>query len=100
MRVELTETALGDLEDIALFIARDNPDRALTFVDELEDACSGLVENPERFPLVSRFEHFGIRRRVHGAYLIFYRISKTRIEILRILNGAMDFEPILFPGNR
>ena len=35
MRVELSEQAEGDLLDIALYIADDNPDRAFSFVDEL-----------------------------------------------------------------
>ena len=99
MRVELTTTALSDLTSIASYIVRDNPERALTFVDELEDACFRLAENPERFPLVLRFEHLGIRRRVHGAYLIFYRILGERVQVLRVLNGAMDFEPLLFPNS-
>ncbi|WP_347968191.1 type II toxin-antitoxin system RelE/ParE family toxin [Mesorhizobium sp. CC13] len=33
-----------------------------------------------------------IRRRVHRDYLIFYRVNAERIEILRILHGAMDYE--------
>ena len=44
-----------------------------------------------------RYEHHGIRRRVHGRYLIFYRINESQITVLHILNGAMDVEAILFP---
>lgn len=29
--------------------------------------------------------------------LFFYRVTGTRVEILHILNGAQDHEPILFP---
>ena len=36
-------------------------------------------------------------RRVHGRYLIFYRVNKDRITILHVLNGAMDVEALLFP---
>jgi plasmid stabilization system protein ParE len=38
-----------------------------------------------------------MRRRAYGTYLIFYRIAEDRIEVLHILHGARDFEPILFP---
>jgi plasmid stabilization system protein ParE len=48
-------------------------------------------------PVVPRHEHHGIRRRVHGRYLIFYRIGADYITNLHILNGAMDVEAILFP---
>jgi len=51
----------------------------------------------ERFPLVPRFEHAGIRRRVHGNYLIFYRIGVETVDVIHVLHGAMDYEPLLFP---
>jgi plasmid stabilization system protein ParE len=37
-----------------------------------------------------------IRRRVCGPYLIFYLASNERIDVLRILHGAQDYESILF----
>jgi plasmid stabilization system protein ParE len=52
---------------------------------------------PRRFPLVPGHESKGIRRRVFGNYLIFYRIREEIVEIIHILNGARDYEPILFP---
>lgn len=97
MIVELTANAEADLESIADFIARDNPVRALSFVRELYRSCLDLAEMPEAWPIVPRYEHHGIRRRVHGRYLIFYRIGAERITILHILNSAMDVEAILFP---
>lgn len=42
-------------------------------------------------------ESTGIRRRVHGSYLIFYRIGGDAVEILRILHGATEYERALFP---
>ncbi|MEF3365520.1 type II toxin-antitoxin system RelE/ParE family toxin [Methylocystis sp. 9N] len=38
-----------------------------------------------------------MRRRVHGDYLIFYRIQPSAVEILHVLHGAMDYERLLFP---
>ena len=37
-----------------------------------------------------------IRRRVHGNYLIFYKVARDRIAVIRILHGAMDYEAHLF----
>lgn len=98
MIVDLTSAAEADLEQIGDYIARDAPARALSFIRELHRCCMDLAEMPEAWPIVPRYEHHGIRRRVHGRYLIFYRISGDRITVLHILNGAMDFEAILFPG--
>lgn len=97
MIVELTAEAEADLEAIGDYIARDNPVRAASFVRELYLSCLEIAEMPEAWPVVPRFEHHEVRRRVHGQYLIFYRIGEARITILHILNGAMDVEAILFP---
>jgi toxin ParE1/3/4 len=97
MIVVLASQAVADLERIGDRIAANNPDRAVTFVRELRQRCESLVETPRGFPLVPRYEHLGIRRRVHGNYLIFYRIKIDTIEIVHILHGAMNYEPILFP---
>jgi plasmid stabilization system protein ParE len=46
--------------------------------------------------LVPRYERFGIRRCVHGSYLIFYRLQPEQIEVIHVLQGARDVEAILF----
>ncbi|GAA0296597.1 type II toxin-antitoxin system RelE/ParE family toxin [Sphingomonas oligophenolica] len=97
MKVVLTAEALGDLERIGDYIARDNPMRARSFVAELLDKARGLATMPQGFPVVPRFAHLGVRRRVHGGYLIFYRVEKDRITVLHILHGARDYEALLFP---
>lgn len=97
MNVVLTEQAVSDLIAIGRHIQQDNPARAVTFVAELEDRCERLGMTPLAFPLIPGREHAGIRRRVHGNYLIFYRVRTDAVEILHVLHGAMDYEPILFP---
>ena len=52
MIVVLTDAAKADLERIGDFIAADNPPRAETFVAELLDRCSRLLEMPRAYPLV------------------------------------------------
>jgi toxin ParE1/3/4 len=97
VNIVFADTAEADLERIGDYIARDNPRRAISFVQELVDHCLTLADMPRAFALVPRYEHAGIRRRPYGAYLIFYRIGIDRIEILHVLNDAMDYESILFP---
>ena len=95
MRVELSELAESDLLDIALYIAEDNPDRAFSFVDELQQSCGGLADRPQRFPLLPGFEDKGIRRRVHGRYAIVYSVDPALVRVLRIVSAAMDMSKIL-----
>jgi toxin ParE1/3/4 len=94
-----TDAAERELEEIGDWIAQDNPDRAWTFVQELRGKCETLVHMPEAYPLVPRHECSGVRRRTHRNYLIFYRITDNRIEVLHVLHGARDYEPILFSGD-
>jgi toxin ParE1/3/4 len=95
--VTLTSAAEADLEAIGDWIAHDDPLRALTFVLELREACTTLAQLPEGYSLVPRYERSGVRRRVYGNYLIFYRIVDRQIQVLHILHGARDYEAVLFP---
>ncbi|MFP5078594.1 type II toxin-antitoxin system RelE/ParE family toxin [Rhizobium sp. YIM 134829] len=99
MIVLISRSAEADLERISDHIARDNPQRSITFVQELLSRCASLADMPLAFPLVPRYGHIGLRRRVHGNYLIFYRIVAETIEVLHILHGAQNLENFLFPEN-
>ena len=66
-------------------------------LDPIIDQCYWLADLPRRYPLVPRFERFGIRRCAYRGYLIFYRVLENAIEIVRILYGASDYESLLFP---
>lgn len=76
MRVVFTGIAEADFESIGDFIAADNPLRAVSFVQELRQACDGLTDFPGRFPLAENLEAIGIRRRSYRRYAIFYRIDE------------------------
>ena len=95
MRVEIAAEAESDLAEIARYIAQDNVDIAAEFVRELRSACEGLSEFAGRFALVPRYEKLGIRRRVCGNYLNFYRIEKQRVVVIHILHGATDYSHML-----
>jgi toxin ParE1/3/4 len=52
-RYALLRRAQSDLRDIRDFILRDNPARAVTFVDELLDRCQLLADHPLLSPLTN-----------------------------------------------
>ena len=97
MRLAFSDAAERELEAIGDHIALDNPARATSFIRELRKDCAVLVSLPERNPLLARHRRSGIRRRVYGRYLIFYRVEHDTVQILHILHGAMDYEAILCP---
>jgi plasmid stabilization system protein ParE len=95
VKVALTVDAASDLEEIAEHIAKDAPRRALSFVRELRQSALALARSPTAYPFASRFERLGVRRRVHGNYLILYRVEGDRLDILRIVHGARDYARLL-----
>ncbi len=68
MRVVFTAGALRDLQEIADYIALDNPRRARTFVRELIARARNIGKTPSGFQTVPRYCHLNVRRRFHGAY--------------------------------
>lgn len=97
MRVRLMPDAERDLVEIIDWIAKDNPARAVSFAQELKDKCLEL-EHSRGYPFVPRYERRGVRRKVHRDYLIFYRVEKSHVAVLRVLHGGRDYVPLLFPN--
>jgi toxin ParE1/3/4 len=96
MIVHLSTQAKEDLAEIGDYIKQRNPSRAVSFVDELLDCCGSIADMPRAHPLIPRYETHGIRRCVHDRYLIFYRVNEDLVEVIRILQGARDYESMLF----
>ena len=97
MIVVVSAEAESDLEQIATYIVDRNPEAALHFVRKLREKCESLSDAPHGYKLVPRYEHLGIRRRPVGNHLIFYRVGTNLIEVVHVLHGARDYEPLLFP---
>jgi toxin ParE1/3/4 len=91
MKVGFSAAAQEDLIEIAVYIAQDNPGRALSFVDELEAKCLRLGHAPgigtERPELGE-----GIRMLPHRRYLIFYREQTAMLRIERVMHSARDIK--------
>lgn len=99
MKVVFSDEARSDLQRIGDYIAEDDPHRARTFVAELIEKSRQIGQTPEAFQRVPRYARQGVRRRVHGAYLIFYRVEPEAVTVIHILHGAQDYEALLFPEN-
>ncbi len=77
MKIVIARRAQVSLREITRYIAADNPTRAITRM-------------PKAFPFLPGYESRGIRRRVHGNYLILYRIFENHIEILDYIHSSRD----------
>jgi toxin ParE1/3/4 len=85
--------ARADLLEIWLYIATENPDAADRVLSTINDKAQALLANPE---MGRRREElaYSLRSTPSGSYLIFYRISDSNIEIVRVLHSARDIESI------
>lgn len=82
-----TNRALKRLDDIADFIARDNPLRAQTFVVELRNKLEVLKTQS----LGRAGRVFGTKELVlHPNYLAVYRIKADQVQVLTILHTAQN----------
>ncbi|MBB3612049.1 type II toxin-antitoxin system RelE/ParE family toxin [Rhizobium sp. BK602] len=95
MKVAISDAAYNDLTAIGRAIAKHNPERALSFMDELHNACFELGEMPYAFAELAMPDLNSVRRRPYGNYLIFYEIEDTTIYVSRVLHGARNYPRIL-----
>ena len=82
--------ARDDLHDIVVFIARDNPDRAMSFGFQLISEIDPLQEFPQSGRIVPEYRNDNLREIILRPYRIVYRInhSSKLCEIARIWHSA------------
>lgn len=93
MRLVVTPLAEQDLEEIGDYIAQDNPDRAASFVMDLQAQCRKICTNPggyRRRPELSD----ELRSCAYGNYVIFFESTNDLVTIIRILHGARDLPAV------
>ncbi|AEO49778.1 plasmid stabilization system protein [Rhodospirillum rubrum F11] len=83
-----------DLIEIGDFIALDNPERAASFVAEIEARMIQAADRPASFPTRDEL-HEGLRSARHGRYLIFFIEDGDEVRVVRVLHGARDFQRIM-----
>lgn len=93
-RLVFSPAARADLLAITLYIAEDNPDRAASFLAELEAKASQTAERPSSFPARDDISP-GLRAARHGRYLLFFRETTDGVRIVRVLHGARDLPSVI-----
>jgi toxin ParE1/3/4 len=86
--IKWTQTALRSVDDIAGYIAKDNPPRASSFVLELQATVTRL----QFYPGMGRAGRVpGTRELVlHKNYIAIYRVRGDDVEILRLHHVARN----------
>jgi len=86
MQCIFSALAEADLEEIADYIARDNPHRALSYINEIREHYRKILTFPKASSLREDLGE-GIRAIPFGRYLIFYTEDPDKVRIERILSG-------------
>lgn len=94
-RFILSPEAADDLGEIVEFIARDNPDAALRFLEKLRGEMERIAASPGIGHLREDLTVEAVLFWPVGRYLIVYRVEKGSPEIIRVLHGARDVAAIL-----
>ncbi|MDD3580729.1 MAG: type II toxin-antitoxin system RelE/ParE family toxin [Desulfobacca sp.] len=68
------------MKNLGDYIARDNPERAVLFIQEIRERCLKITTYPEAAPLRPELGE-GVRMVPFGRYLIFYTVSSDTIRV-------------------
>lgn len=82
-----TEPALSDLEQIAEYIALENPAAAGALVQQVFTTVERLERHPASGKISSEFEHSRYREVVCGPCRVFYRHAEERVLILYVMRS-------------
>jgi toxin ParE1/3/4 len=95
MRVEILPAVEMDFDIITEYIARHNPTRAITFVEEIRNEFRSIGRNPEGYR--SRPETGAdVRLAPFGKYLILFRVRDEAVQIIRVIHGARNLKKVSF----
>jgi len=95
MILEFTDLALDDLASIERYTRQHwGEKQADMYLDLLEQALAGILDNPEIGPERSDVAD-DCRYLPEQSHLIFYRIAGNKIQVLAIPHNSMDVEKYL-----
>jgi len=82
--------ARDDLHDIVIFIARENPERAMSFGYQLISEIDRLQQFPELGRIVPEYRNDNLREIILRPYRIVYRLNRDSkiCEIARVWHSA------------
>ena len=86
-------SALGDVDAIAEYIARDSVDQAALFVARLLEATDRLAEFPQSGHVIPEISNPSCREISVPPYRVMYRTEVDQVWITGVVHGARDWQP-------
>jgi len=88
MKIEWTSLALADLKHIYGYIHEDNPQAAVSVLAAIRRAVRGQLNTSPQSGRIGRVKDTRELVIPRLPYIVAYRISNSKIQILRVLHGA------------
>ena len=95
-QLEFSRFIEGDLDDIADFIAQDNPVRTVTFIKDIRTKFFDIQRNPLIYQLRPEIGE-DARMATVGNYAILFRVMGEAVRIERVTYGSRDLPSVLEP---
>lgn len=93
MRVDWSEQALSDVQEIHAFIARDAPVFAELFIDRVVESVEHLTSFPESGRAVPEFSRPDLRELTRGSYRVVYPVGRDAVSIVTVFHTARLLGP-------
>lgn len=85
MKIEFTESAILDLEDIkSYYLEQQVPHIGDKFISDIINHIETLPSNPEIGRLVPEFRMSHIRELIHSPFRVVYTLNGVDIQIIRV----------------
>ncbi len=88
MKVAGTRLPILRLRQILEHIAKDQPDNAKRFVNQLIERGDSVGEQPRRGRIVPEYQDETIREVFEGDYRIIYKVRSERVDVLTVRHGS------------
>jgi toxin ParE1/3/4 len=95
-QARILSSAVKDLDEIWLYIARDSIDAAERLIERIELTARKLARMPGIGPKRDEFAP-GLRSFPLSNYVIFYRETDLGIDVLHVYHGMRDLQELFHP---
>jgi plasmid stabilization system protein ParE len=89
-RLEWTDPAVTDLENIQDYLARDSPEYADSVVERLIFLVERLRSFPHSGRVVPEASDLKVRELIVSTHRIMYRLRKDKVQILAVVHSARN----------
>ena len=97
-RVEWSEAASKDLENIFEYISQDSLHSTTKIFEKIKTKCKVLGQHPYRgrmIPELKAYEIVGYHELIIAPWRIIYRISEEKVFVLAVIDSRKNIEDLL-----